>query len=119
MRILNVSLATDGGTQVLEIELDGSGRLQIGLDGRMDSPGQVRQLFIGNSPGGADAHLLPVGSSEEADVIALLEKWQQQTQGFLRTEVLVKADPAVLDKQDLLDRMAIEFLHEVKNRQRT
>ena len=116
MRILDYSLAVDGGTQVLEIELDGSGRIQIGLDGRMDSPGQGRQLFIGSSPDGAGAHLLPVGSSEEADVIALLEKWRQQTQGFPRAEVLIKADPAVLDKQDLLDRMAIEFLHEVKKR---
>lgn len=116
MRILDYSLAADGGTQVLVIELDGSGRLQVGLDGRMDSPGQGRQLFIGSMPDGHGTQLLPVGSREEADVIALLEKWQQQTQGFLRTEVLIKADPAVLDKQDLLDRMAIEFLHEVKNR---
>jgi hypothetical protein len=54
--------------------------------------------------------------SEKADVIALLEQWQDQTQGFLRREVLVNADPDVLDKQDLLDRMAIEFLMKVKSR---
>lgn len=85
----------------------------------MELPGQGRQLFIGSTPDGAGKQQLPVGSREETDVITLLEKWQQQTQGFLRMEVLIKADPAVLDKQDLLDRMAIEFLHEVKNRQRT
>ena len=119
MRVLNYSLATDGGTQVVELELDGSGRIQIGLDGRMDSPPGGRQLFIGSSPEGPDAHLLPLGSREETDAIALLDKWLEQTQGFLRREVLLNADPAVLDKQDLLDRMAIEFLLDVKNRKQT
>jgi hypothetical protein len=31
--------------------------------------------------------------------------------------VLINADPDVLDKQDLLDRMAIEFLMKVKSRE--
>lgn len=119
MRILNYCLALDGGTQVIELELDGSGRIQIGLDGRMGSPLEGQQLFIGGSPDSPDAQLLPVGGREEADVIALLEQWQDQTQGFLRREVLINADPDVLDKQDLLDRMAIEFLIKVKSREQT
>jgi hypothetical protein len=117
MRILSYCLALDGGTQVIELELDGSGRIKIGLDGRMGSPLEGRQLFIGGSPDSPDAQLLPVGGREEADVIALLEQWQDQTQGFLRREVLINADPDVLDKQDLLDRMAIEFLMKVKSRE--
>jgi len=38
MRGLDYALATDGGTQVIVLEIDEGEKLMIGLDGRMDSP---------------------------------------------------------------------------------
>ncbi len=82
----------------------------------MDAPGGGKQLFIGPSPESPDARMLPVGSAEEREVILLLEKWLEATQGFLRREALMDADPEWLKGQDRLDRLALEFLLEIRNR---
>ncbi len=116
MRILDYALALDGGTQVVVLELDDGEHSMIGLDGRMDSPVSGKQLFIGRSPESPDARLLPIGGSEEAEVISLLESCLDQTQGFLRREALIEADPSTLEGQDLLDRLALLFLLEVRGR---
>ncbi len=116
MRILNYALALDGGTQVVDLEIRSGEQISIGLDGRMDSPGGGKQLFIGPSPESPEARMLPVGSAEEREVILLLEKWLEATQGFLRREALMDADPATLKDQDRLDRLALEFLLAIQNR---
>lgn len=116
MRILNYALSPDGGTEIVDLEISDSERISIGLDGRMDSPGGGRQLFIGPSPESADARMLPIGSDDEREVILLLEKWLEATQGFLRREALMDADPATLKSQDLLDRLALEFLMKIQVR---
>ena len=116
MRVLDYALATDGGTQVLTLELDGGAVLSFGLDGRMESPGAGKQLFIGRSPESPEARLLPVGGAEEAELVALLEAWLDRTQGFLRREALAEADLSALEGQDMLDRLALDFLLEVKSR---
>lgn len=116
MRILNYALSPDGGTQVVDLETSDGERISIGLDGRMDSPGGGKQLFIGPSPESPDARMLPVGSAEEREVILLLEKWLEATQGFLRREALMNADLATLEGQDLLDRLALEFLLGIQKR---
>lgn len=110
MRIVDYALAMDGGTQIVELELDAGETMMIGLDGRIDSPVSGRQLFTGSSPESPDAQLPPIGGSEEAEVIALLEKWLDQTQGFLRRGALIGSDPSALDGQDLRDRMAIQSI---------
>jgi len=92
MRIVDYALAMDGGTQIVEVELDAGETMMIGLDGRIDSPVSGRQLFTGSSPESPDAQLPPIGGSEEAEVIALLEKWLDQTQGFLRRGALIGSD---------------------------
>ena len=60
--------------------------------------------------------MLPVGSAEEREIILLLEKWLEATQGFLRREALMDADPVTLKGQDPLDRLALDFLLEIQNR---
>lgn len=117
MRIIDYALALDGGTQVIVLELDDNRTLRIGLDGRMDSPVSGKQMFIGNSPESPDARLLPIGGADEGEVIAVLEKWLDQTQGFIRREALIEVDPSTLKGQDLLDRLAIEFILKVRARE--
>lgn len=116
MRILNYALAADGGTQVVDLEISDGKRVSIGIDGRMDAPCGGMQLFIGTSPGGPDSRMLPIGSLEERETILLLEKWLEATQGFLRREALMDADLETLKGQDLLDRLALEFLLQIRNR---
>lgn len=116
MQVLDYSLATDGGTQVLVFALDDGEKITLGLDGRMDSPSAGKQIFIGQSPDSPDARLLPVGGSEESNILSLLEKWLDQTQGFLRREALMEADTSELKGQDLLDRLALEFILEIRDR---
>ena len=116
VRILNYALAPDGGTQVIELETGDGERISIGLDGRMDSPGSGKQLFIGASPESPDARMLPVGGAEEREVVLLMDKWLETTQGFLRREALMDAEPETLQSQDRLDRFALEFLLEIRNR---
>ena len=116
MRILNYALALDGGTQIVDLEIRSGEQISIGLDGRMDAPGGGKQLFIGSSPESREARMLPVGSAEEREVILLLEKWLEATQGFLRREALMNADSASLKGQDRLDRLALEFLLKIQNR---
>ena len=82
----------------------------------MGSPTAGEQLFIGSSPESPDARMLPLGGPEERDVVSLLERWIDQTQGFLRREALMEAEQSTLEGQDLLDRMAIAFLMEVRHR---
>ena len=88
----------------------------IGRDGRMDAPGKGRQLFIGGAPDSPDSKLLPIGGPEEVEIIALLEQWVDQTQGFIRREALMEADSATLKGQDLLDRLALEFVLDLRRR---
>ncbi|MDX1433136.1 MAG: hypothetical protein R3286_11880 [Gammaproteobacteria bacterium] len=116
MRIVDYAIAADGGTQVIVLELDNGERLTFGLDGRIGAPGGGRQLFVGASPDGPSSRLLPVGGTEEAELVALLEDWLDRTQGFLRRESLMTAESAALDGQDRLDRLAMELLLEVRGR---
>lgn len=116
MRILDYALAPDGGTQVVILETDAGDQVTIGLDGRMDSPGSGKQLFVGAFLGSPDARMLPVGGTEEREVVALLESWLDETQGFIRRETLIEADISLLAGQDLLDRLALEFLLQVRSR---
>ncbi len=116
MRVLDYALATDGGTQVIVFELDDGKKLMIGLDGRMDSPVSGKQIFLGSSPESSDARLLTIGGTEEGKVVSLMEKWLDQTQGFIRREALMEIDPSKLKDQDLLDRLALEFILEVRGR---
>ena len=116
MKILDYALALDGGTQVITLENNDGEQINIGLDGRMDSPLSGKQLFIGNSPDGPETILLAMGGTEELEVIALLESWLDQTQGFLRREALMESDPASLKGQDILDKMGLEFLLKIKRR---
>ena len=114
VRILDYALALDGGTQVITLEYNDGEQINIGLDGRMESPLSGKQLFIGISPEGTETKLLEIGGSEELEIITLLESWLDQTQGFLRREALMESDPAALKDQDLLDRMGLEFLMMIK-----
>lgn len=116
MKILDYALALDGGTQVITLEINDGKPISIGLDGRMDSPLSGKQLFIGSSPDGPKTRLLEIGGAEELEVIALLEKWLDLTQGYLRREALMESDPESLQGQDILDRMGLEFLSTVKQR---
>ena len=116
MRVFDYALAADGGTQVVDLETSDGKRISIGIDGRMDAPGGGKQLFIGASPGSSDSRMLPIGSAEEREAILLLEKWLEATQGFLRREALMDADLETLKGQDLLDRLALEFLLAIQNR---
>jgi len=116
MKILNYALALDGGTEVITLENNEGEQINIGLDGRMESPLSGKQLFIGTSPDGSETKLLQIGGAEELEIISLLEKWLDQTQGFLRREALMETDPASLKGQDILDRMSLEFLLKVKQR---
>ena len=116
MKILNYALALDGGTQIITLEIKDGEQINIGLDGRMESPLSGRQLFIGNSPDGPETILLEIGGAEELEVIALLESWLDQTQGFLRREALMESDPDSLKGQDILDRMGLQFLLDIKRR---
>jgi hypothetical protein len=116
VRVLDYALALDGGTQILVLELANGERMTIGLDGRMGSPTAGKQLFIGSSPESPAARMLSLGGSEERNVISLLERWIDETQGFLRRDALMEAEQSTLQGQDLLDRMAMEFLMEVRNR---
>lgn len=116
MRVLDYALATDGGTQVIVFELDDAEKLMIGFDGRMDSPVSGKQMFIGSSPESSDTRLLPIGGTEEGKVISLMKKWLDQTQGFIRREALMAIDPSELKSQDLLDRLALEFILKVRSR---
>ena len=116
MRIIDYALAPDGGTQVVTLELDDGQKLSIGLDGRMDSPAAGTQLFIGHGPDAPGTRLLPVGGKEEAEVIAILERWLEKTQGFMRREALMDADISSLEGQDLLDRLVLGFLLEIQQR---
>ena len=116
MRIADYALATDGGTQVIDLETDDGQKVSIGLDGRMDSPGAGKQLFIGAGPESPNARMLPIGGPEENEVLLLLQRWLDETQGFVRRESLMDADLSTLQGQDLLDRLAIEFLLAVRHR---
>ncbi len=116
MKILDYALALDGGTQIITLEDNEGEQISIGLDGRMESPLSGKQLFLGNSPDGSETKLLEIGGTEEFEVISLLEKWQDQTQGFLRREALMESDLASLKGQDILDRMGLEFLLKIKQR---
>jgi hypothetical protein len=116
VKILDYALALDGGTQVITLENNDGEQINIGLDGRMDSPLSGKQLFIGNSPDGPETKLLEIGGAQELEVIALLESWLDQSQGFLRREALAESDPASLKGQDILDRMGLQFLLEIKQR---
>ena len=116
MKILNYALALDGGTEVITLENNKGEQINVGLDGRIESPLSGKQLFIGTSPDGPETKLLEIGGAEELEIISLLEKWLDQTQGFLRREVLMETDPASLKGQDILDRMSLEFLLKVKQR---
>ena len=117
MKILDFVIALDGGTRVIDLELDNGKVITIGLDGRMDSVLSGRQLFIGASPDGPNTEMLAVGGSKEAEIIALLEKWLEKSLESPRQNALMAADTASLKGQDLLDRMAVEFLNDVRNRQ--
>lgn len=116
MRISDYVLAPDGGTQIVTLEIDDGRQLSIGLDGRMDSPAAGMQLFIGDGPEAPDARMLPIGGAEEAEVVALLERWLEDTQGFLRRESLMDADISRLQGQSLRDRLAIELLLAIRAR---
>ena len=115
VKIENFVLALDGGTRIIDLRMDSGELVVIGLDGRMDSPNSGKQLFIGGSADSPDAQLLPVGGDEEAGVIALLEQWLEN-QGVDRREVLINSDHSLLHDQDLLDRMAMDLLEDLKNR---
>ena len=116
MRIVDYAIATDGGTQVIDLEKDDGQRVSIGLDGRMDSPGAGKQLFIGPGPDSPSVRMLLVGGPEENEVLSLLERWLDETQSPNRRESLMAADVSTLQGQDLLDRLALEFLLEVRHR---
>ena len=116
MRISDYALTPDGGTQIVTLEIDDGQQLSIGLDGRMDSPAAGMQLFIGNGPDAPGTRMLKIGGAEEAEVVALLERWLEETQGFIRREALMDADIASLEGQDLLDRLALGFLLEIQQR---
>lgn len=116
MRIIDYALALDGGSQIMVLETTSGEQVTIGLDGRMTSPNSGKQLLIGLSPDSPDAQLLPVGGIEERELILLLEQWADETQGFLRREVLMESEQSELEGQDLLDRLALQFLLDIKNR---
>jgi hypothetical protein len=116
MRILDYALALDGGTQIVVLEIGDGEQVTIGLDGRMGSPTNGKQLFIGASPERSDTRMLPIGGIKEREVISLLEKWVDETQGFMRREALMEMDQSTLEGQDLLDRLALEFFLEVRSR---
>lgn len=116
MRILDYALALDGGTQILVLEKASGEQVTIGIDGRMNSPNSGKQLFIGAAPDSPDARLLPIGGAEEREVISLLEKWVDDTQGIIRREALMESEQSTLEGQDLLDRLALQFLLEIRNR---
>ena len=116
MRILDYAFATDGGTKIIDLETDDGQRISIGLDGRMDSTGAGKQLFIGAGPESPDVRMLPIGGPEENEVMSLLQRWLDETQGFIRRESLMSSDNSSLQGQDLLDRLALEFLLEIRHR---
>ncbi|UCH48110.1 MAG: hypothetical protein JSU95_19120 [Betaproteobacteria bacterium] len=116
MRIVDYALATDGGTQVIDLEKDDGQRVCIGLDGRMDSTGAGKQLFIGAGPESPNVLMLPIAGPEENEVLLLLQRWLEETQGSTRREFLMSADIETLQGQDLLDRLALEFLLVVRPR---
>lgn len=116
MQISDYALALDGGTQIVVVETDGGERLTIGLDGRMDSPLAGMQLFIGPAPEHRDTRMLPIPGPEEAEIIALLERWLEETQDCVRRESLMDADLSTLRGQGLLDRLALELLLEIRAR---
>ena len=116
MKILDYALALDGGTQVITLENSKGEQISIGLDGRMESPLSGKQIFVGNSPDRPATKLLEIGGVEELEIISLLGKWLDHAQGFLRREALMESDPASLKGQDIPDRMAIELLLKIKQR---
>jgi hypothetical protein len=116
VKIIDYALALDGGTQVVVLEDDDGRQITFGRDGRMGIPESSRQLFFGGAPDAADARRLAIGSTEEAELVALMERWLDTTQGFLRREALLDADPETLNGQDLLDRMALELYLEIRQR---
>jgi hypothetical protein len=117
LRIVDYAIATDGGTQVIDLEKDDGQRVSIGLDGRMDLPGAGKQLFIGAGPESPNVRMLPIGGPEENEVLSLLERWLDETQVPNRRESLMATDTSTLQGQDLLDRLALEFLLEVRHRE--
>ena len=96
------------------METDEAEELTIGVDGRMDAPGGGTQLFLGHSPECPETRMLAPGGPDERAVISLLEEWLGKTQGGGRQERLRGADWSDLQEQDCLDRLAIEFLLEVR-----
>lgn len=74
------------------------------------------QLFIGNGPDVPGARMLRSGGAEEAEVITVLERWLEETQGLIRRKALMDADISALEGQDLLDRLALGFLLEIQPR---
>lgn len=116
MKILDYALALDGGTQVITLDTGAGTTICVGLDGRMGAPLGGKQLFIGNSPEGPETRMLAIGGTEEAEIVSLLQQWLEQTQGFLRRELLLAADPDSLDGQDRLDCMGMLFLRQIEQR---
>ena len=92
MRMLDSAPALDGRTQIIVLETGNGEQMNIGLDGRMDSPTFGKQVFIGNSPDSPDTRMLPLGGIEERKVISLLHNWADETQGFFRREALMEID---------------------------
>lgn len=116
MRVIDYAVAPDGGTQIVTLEMQDGQRLSVGLDGRMGAPAAGLQLFIGDGPEAPGARVLRIGGPEEAEIIAVLERWLDETQGFIRREALMDADIATLEGQDLLDRLALGFLLDIQQR---
>jgi hypothetical protein len=61
--------------------------------------------------------MLPIGGPEENEVLSLLERWLDETQVPNRRESLMATDTSTLQGQDLSDRLALEFLLEVRHRE--
>jgi hypothetical protein len=74
------------------------------------------RAFIGAGPESPNVRMLPIGGPEENEVLSLLERWLDETQVPNRRESLMGTDTSALQGQDLLDRLALEFLLEVRHR---
>lgn len=60
--------------------------------------------------------MLPIGASEECEVISLLEKWADDNHRIIRREALMGAEQCSLEGQDLLHRLTLQFLLMVRSR---
>ena len=116
VKIVEYALVLDGGPRVITLQNSDEEQINFGLDGRMDSPSYAKQLFIRNFPDGPETRLLEMGGAEEGEMVALLECWLDQIQDTLRREALMQSDPASLKGPDVLDRMGLQFLLRIKQR---